>query len=104
VRAAPGVSVVGCMRCNPELDPRGPRKGEHHFGVRFGFHDVLVGVSKDGALLTDVYEVEAPQRAWRFKFADPWRRLTVLCACGSGLPEAFLDESGGFSVSRQLGE
>lgn len=94
--------IVGCRFCTPELDPQGPRKGEGHFGVRWGFDDVLMGVSKDGVPLYDVYEVEAPHRAWRYRLVGP--ALPTVCGCGSNEPEAFLDESGGFTVTRTLGD
>jgi hypothetical protein len=51
-----------------DLDPNGPRRGEHHFAVRFG--DLPVNVYKDGAKIHDCYEVDVlAGKAWRYKFS-----------------------------------
>ena len=89
---------MSCPFCDPKLSPTGPPKGEGHLAVRFSEPpydrlDVLATVCKDGEKILDCYEVEAPTRAWRFVYPP------MPCACGSHSAEAYLDESGGFSVS-----
>jgi len=71
----------------------GPRKSEGHFAVRFG--DLAsVRVFKYAEPLMDVYEVEAPDRAWRF--STPPRVCDDCHAVGS--IDSYLDESGGYYV------
>jgi hypothetical protein len=91
---------MACQECDPTLSPTGPRKGDSHFAIRFiknGFiGDALMIVYKDGVQVKDVYEVEAPERAWRYVLVDG---KPVLCGhCGKA-PWAILDDSGGFSVA-----
>jgi hypothetical protein len=83
---------MACAACNPELAPAGPRRGEHHFAVRFGVQDCLLRVLTDGVLINDCYEVDVlAGKAWRLE--QPFH----LCECGSRRAAAYVD-AGSFSV------
>jgi hypothetical protein len=80
--------------------PKGPRKNALHRSIRFG--DFLTHVAQNGHEIGDVYEVEAPHRAWRY-FQGPEDLLPMACTnCAKGM-EMFLDETGGFQVRGPLG-
>ena len=87
-------SRMSCGECDDRLAPTGPRKGEGHFAVRFGDH-MSVHVFKDGNAIEDAYEVEAPDRAWRFSHPP---RICDRCHIRYSI-DSYLDESGGFSVT-----
>jgi hypothetical protein len=57
-----------CKHCLPELEPSCPRKGEHHFAVRFGQRDFKLKVRIDGVESKRTYEVLAGENgtAWRY--------------------------------------
>ena len=85
-----------CSLCDSSLAPTGPRQSEGHFAIRFtdtGAPDFMANVFKDGKPIWDCYEVIAPEKAWRY--------VTPPQACANSCPggaEAYIDESGGFSV------
>jgi len=86
---------MACPKCDPTLAPSGPRRDGNHFAGRFGAPDALLTVWKNGMQVHGVYEVEVPDRAWRYVYVDG---SPVMCGhCGEG-PWAVLDDSGGFSV------
>ena len=81
----PGVDVI-------DLEPTGPRRGEHHFAVRFGDHDGQV--YKDGEAILDCYEVDVDAgKAWRYD-------LDSIDA--EGWPIPYID-NGNFSISKRIG-
>ena len=83
---------MACSHCTPELRPTGPRRGEHHFGVRF--RDWAICAYKDGVLIKDSYEVDClAGKAWRYVMPV---RLCHECPWQGA--EAYLD-TGTFSVA-----
>ena len=84
---------MSCPRCAPELNPQGPRRGEHHLAVRFGKTDWKLFVRKNGRIIKDCYEVDVDAGlAWRT--LDPIQRCEQ---CGYGI-ESYIDR-GLFTVS-----
>lgn len=71
-----------CRVCRPDLYPSGPRQGEHHVAVRFGYPDVLLYVYLDGVRLDNCTEALAGRDG--LVVVDWPGEWLWGCPCGSG--------------------
>ena len=81
---------MACPKCDPKLNPK--RQPKNRLGVRFGHYDF--NVFRLGEQIAGVYELQVPDRAWRYK--EPVRP----CKNGCRGAEAYIDTHGPFEVRR----
>jgi hypothetical protein len=78
---------MSCQSCDKSLAPN--KQPRNRWGIRFG--DWWVTVWRYNQRLDDVYEVQVPDRAWRYRVP------VARCRCGEGF-DCYVDTNGPFAV------